>query len=391
MSPANLPANESDRLRDLYSTELLDTPHEKEFDDIVNLASDLCSMPISLISLVDTNRQWFKARVGLEVDQTGRDISFCSHAILQDDLFEVTDALQDNRFSDNPLVVEDPSIRYYAGVPLITSGGSKLGTLCVIDRVPRYLTEKQRFALKVLAENVIKIAELRIKNRHLNYLGQTQKRIISILAHDVRNPLASLKSVIEFRKTDILDEEEATHMMDTISLQLDSTIDMIANVVNWGEMQLKFDKFSFEDVALFDLVKTISGSEVLNNRAKHNIIVNDVDKELFVRTDRRVLEFILRNLMSNANKFTENGTISISAKKQGSYTIIEVCDTGVGMPQEKADQLFAGTENAITAGTKNEKGNGLGLLLVKEFIDRMKGTITVESKPGEGTCFRIVL
>ncbi|RYY34605.1 MAG: sensor histidine kinase [Sphingobacteriaceae bacterium] len=391
MGAATLPANENDRLKELYSTELLDTPHEQEFDDIVKLASNLCNMPISLISLVDTNRQWFKARIGLDVDETNRDISFCSHAILQDDIFEVADASQDDRFSENPLVTEAPSIRYYAGVPLVTSEGNKLGTLCVIDKVPRHLTEKQRFALKVLADNVIKIAELRIKNRHLNYLTQTQKRIISILAHDVRNPLASIKSVIEFRKSDLLDEVEASEMMDTISLQLDSTIDMIANVVNWGEMQLKFDKFSFESVMLHDLVKSISGSEALNAHAKCNKIINDVDKQLVVRTDRRVIEFILRNLMSNANKFTENGTITISAFKQGAFTIIEVKDTGVGMPQEKASQLFLGTGNTTTAGTKNEKGNGLGLLLVKEFIDRMGGSITAESKPGEGTCFRIVL
>ncbi|RYZ98175.1 MAG: GAF domain-containing protein, partial [Sphingobacteriaceae bacterium] len=227
MAAANIPANEESRLQDLYKTELLDTPHEKEFDDIVKLASDLCNMPISLISLVDANRQWFKARIGLDVDETDRDISFCSHAILQDDVFEVSDATLDTRFNENPLVTEDPSIRYYAGVPLVTSLGNRLGTLCVIDKIPRHLTEKQKFGLKVLADNVIKIAELRIKNKHLNYLTQTQKRIISILAHDVRNPLSSIKSVIEFRKTDMLDEEEASQMMDMVSLQLDSTIDMI--------------------------------------------------------------------------------------------------------------------------------------------------------------------
>jgi signal transduction histidine kinase len=391
MNVASLPVNEAGRLKDLYSTELLDTPHEQEFDDIVKLASDLCEVPISLISLVDANRQWFKARIGLDVDETNRDISFCSHAILQDEVFEVPDASLDLRFNDNPLVVEDPSIRYYAGVPLVTSGGNRLGTLCVIDRIPRHLTEKQRFGLKVLADNVIKIAELRIKNKHLNYLTQTQKRIISILAHDVRNPLSSIKSVIEFRKSDVLDEQEASQMMDMVSLQLDSTIDMIENVVNWGEMQLKFDKFSFESVKLHDLVGRIAGSETLNSHAKNNVVVNSVEKDLIIRTDRRVLEFILRNLLSNANKFTENGTITLSAKKEGAFTVIRIKDTGVGMAKEKAAELFNGTENITTAGTKNEKGNGLGLLLVKEFVDRMNGTIIAESAPAEGTCFKLVL
>ncbi|RCH54123.1 histidine kinase [Mucilaginibacter hurinus] len=390
MSAATIPTNEQTRLRDLYGTEMLDTPHEKEFDDIVKLASEICEMPISLISLVDANRQWFKARIGIDVDETDRDISFCSHAILQDNIFEVPDATQDNRFQDNPLVLEDPSIRYYAGVPLVTSQGNRLGTLCVIDRIPRHLNEKQKFGLKVLADNVIKIAELRIKNKHLNYLTQTQKRIISILAHDVRNPLSSIKSVIEFRKSDMLDEAEASQMMDMVSLQLDSTIDMIENVVNWGEMQLKFDKFNFENIDLHDLVARIAGSETLNTHAKQNAIINNINPDLRIRADRRIIEFILRNLMSNANKFTENGTITLSAENDGRYTKIKIKDTGVGMPEQKAAQLFSGTGNTTTAGTKNEKGNGLGLMLVKEFVDRIGGSISVTSKPGEGTCFEIV-
>ncbi|MEO6150544.1 MAG: GAF domain-containing sensor histidine kinase [Mucilaginibacter sp.] len=391
MNSAIIPDNEKNRLKDLYGTELLDTPHEQEFDDIVKLASEICEMPISLISLVDANRQWFKARIGIDVDETDRDISFCSHAILQDNIFEVPDASQDARFNDNPLVLNDPSIRYYAGVPLVTGSGNRLGTLCVIDKVPRMLTEKQKFGLKVLADNVIKIAELRIRNKHLNYLTQTQKRIISILAHDVRNPLASIKSVIEFRKSDMLDEAEAAQMMDMVSLQLDSTIDMIENVVNWGEMQLKFDKFSFEEFNMYQLVARIAGSETLNTYAKHNAIINNIDKELIMRSDKRVVEFILRNLLSNATKFTENGTITISAQKQGAYTAIQIKDTGVGMPAEKATQLFTGSGNTTTAGTKNEKGNGLGLMLVKEFVDRLGGTISAESKPGEGACFKVVI
>ncbi|RYG09890.1 MAG: GAF domain-containing sensor histidine kinase, partial [Chitinophagaceae bacterium] len=306
-------------------------------------------------------------------------------------LFEVPDATNDTRFSDNPFVVNDPSVRYYAGVPLVTSLGNRLGTLCVIDTVPRHLTEQQKFGLKVLADNVIKIAELRIKNKHLNYLTQTQKRIISILAHDVRNPLASIKSVIAFRKSDMLDEQEASEMMDMVSLQLDSTIDMIENVVDWGEMQLKFDKFNFEKVNLCDLVTHITGSETLNSHAKNNKIINSLNNDQVVFTDKRVLEFILRNLLSNANKFTENGTITLSAKKEGVYIIIEVRDTGVGISAEKVAKLFNHSESISTAGTKNEKGNGLGLMLVKEFIDRMGGSITLDSEPGKGTCFQIRL
>src|SRR5579872_6548525 len=173
------PPNEAPRLRDLIETELLDTPNEKEFDDIVKLVSEICQVPISLITLVDSSRQWFKAKHGINVNETDREISFCAHAILQDQLFEIKDTLDDERFFDNPLVIDDLKIRYYAGFPLTTSNGYRLGTLCVVDTVPRELTDSQKFALEVLSHNVMKIAELRIKNRQLNRMTETQKKMSS--------------------------------------------------------------------------------------------------------------------------------------------------------------------------------------------------------------------
>jgi hypothetical protein len=235
-----LPFNEANRLRDLAETELLDTPHESEFDDIVKLASNICNMPISLITLVDSSRQWFKAKVGLDVEETGRDVSFCGHAILQDKLFEVPDALDDERFYDNPLVTEDPSIRFYAGFPLITNSGSRLGTLCVIDRVPRKLTDDQIFALEVLSRNVIKIAELRQKNKHLNHLAETHKKMTSILAHDVRGPMVSIKSIIDYKKAGLFGEAEAEEMMNVALEQLSNTMQLVDDVVDWGQSQLKY-------------------------------------------------------------------------------------------------------------------------------------------------------
>src|ERR1700753_1779671 len=120
MISAPIPQNENARLQDLQQSGLLDSPQEEEFDEIVKFASDLCDMPISLISLVDANRQWFKAKIGLEDNETHRDFSFCAHAILQEDLFEVPDTLQDSRFYDNPYVLSNPEVRFYAGMPLVS-------------------------------------------------------------------------------------------------------------------------------------------------------------------------------------------------------------------------------------------------------------------------------
>ncbi|MEE3717483.1 GAF domain-containing protein [Tumidithrix elongata RA019] len=161
MIPAQEPANEILRLEALQQCRILDTPPEQAFDDITSLAAHLCQTPIALISLLDANRQWFKSRVGLDVTETPKCLGFCAHAILQQDVMIVPNALLDKRFADNPLVTGSPYIRFYAGAPLITSEGYALGSLCVIDRVPRQLSSDQIAALKMLARQVVHLLELR--------------------------------------------------------------------------------------------------------------------------------------------------------------------------------------------------------------------------------------
>ena len=180
--------NEKKRLKVLWQYEVLDTVPEEVFDDLTELAARICEAPIALISLVDEKRQWFKSKFGTGVNETSRDFSFCAHAITQPDLFIVPDATLDKRFAQNPLVTSEPKIRFYAGAPLVTPDGYALGTLCVIDKVPRELRLEQKEALSILAHHVVSQLELRRRSRELG---------------DVRGETARLKDELENTRAEL--------------------------------------------------------------------------------------------------------------------------------------------------------------------------------------------
>lgn len=159
--------NEEARLNALRRLEILDTPQDPAFDKLTSFAARFFKVPIALITFVDEDRQWFKSRYGLELNQTPHDVAFCSHAILEDETFVVPNATEDPRFCDNPLVLGDPNIRFYAGHPIISHEGYKLGTLCVIDNKPRQFSVEEQNKLSELANKVSVLLESRLKTlRH---------------------------------------------------------------------------------------------------------------------------------------------------------------------------------------------------------------------------------
>ena len=185
-----IPPDEKQRLRDLRRYAVLDTAPEESFDHLAQLAALICQTPIALISLVDSERQWFKAKVGISVNEMARDIAFCAHAILHRGLFEVNDARRDERFAANPLVAADPCIRFYAGETLVTPDDHAIGTLCVIDRVPRKLTPEQAEALRALAGQVMAQLELRRRLLETRSALQNSRREVK----ELRNRINLLES-----------------------------------------------------------------------------------------------------------------------------------------------------------------------------------------------------
>jgi signal transduction histidine kinase len=177
MQKAPLIVNEAERLKELESLHLLDTADDEALNNIVKMAASISGCPVSLISLIDSDRQWFKARVGTAVTETPRDISFCAHTIVHGEMLEVENTLLDERFHDNPLVAEDPSIRFYAGQPLITKNGFKIGTLCALDVVPRKLNPEQKNLMSLLAKQAMYLIENRLNDLKLQLLQNNIERV----------------------------------------------------------------------------------------------------------------------------------------------------------------------------------------------------------------------
>lgn len=180
------PADEAKRLKALERYRILDTAPERDYDDITELARFICKAPIAFLSFVAEARQWFKSRIGVEAEQTSRDVAFCAHTVLGQDMLVVPDALKDARFADGPLTNAEPFIRFYAGMPLVTPDGYSVGALCVVDRQPRELDEPERKALQALARQVVQLLELRrVSSELAGALSDisTLKRLLPICAY----------------------------------------------------------------------------------------------------------------------------------------------------------------------------------------------------------------
>lgn len=384
MTSAPLSFDEEKRLNALKRYQILDTETELEYEELVKLASELCEVPISLITLIDSNRQWFKARIGLDLPETPRTIAFCAHAILNDSLMTIEDATHDERFSDNPLVTDEPDIRFYAGMPLITPDGYKLGTLCVIDRKPRKLSPLQKRGLEVLANQVIKLLELRLKNRELKELVQLQSKMLSVISHDVRGPLNSLQVLLEFIGSETNPEEIKEVLEDALKL-ISNGRDLLENMLHWANSMHSGAGFSPTTFNLFELNNNLLDSFFVKAKSKNTEIKNLIPMDTSAFGDKQMILFVLRNLISNSLKFTENGVIELKAENQAGYLNISVKDTGCGIAEKDLPRLMQWDSRHTTKGTKNEKGSGVGLLLSREFVQQHKGTLSIESVYGEGT------
>ncbi len=389
--------NERERLKTLYALEILDSSVEdSEFDDIVKLASRITNAPMSLITLVDEHRQWFKAKVGVGDTETAREHSFCSEGIKHDtDFFEVKNALEDERFSSNPYVIGDPNVRYYGGVPLVYND-QKLGMLCVINPASG-LTDEQVQMLKLLRDHVIKLFDLRLKNKYLlmqhaeyEESEEVLKKMMGVISHDMRTPFVNVTQLIDALEDDLISDKEFRGFTTELKQSASSGLSLLEELLNWSKTMLSKEPAKPEFINLKALVETVAGQIQSNLTAKGNQLKISVP-EIAVLSHRGVVSFVVRNLLVNANKFTAKGSITIEAVENADEIGLSITDSGTGMPANTVEALNTGKVVCSIKGTANERGSGFGLVLVRDYLALIKGTLHIKSTEGKGSCFKINL
>lgn len=401
MLVAPLPKNEIARLSALRGLEILDTPEEEMFDEITRLASLICDAPISLVSLVDETRQWFKSHYGLEDRESPRSLAFCAHAILGDGPFVVPNAKEDIRFYNNPYVTDDPNVIFYAGIPLAVDEEIKLGTLCVIDSKPRVLNANQMQMLNLLAKQTIRLLQMRkaterleIEKRSAEKATAAKRDFIAAISHDIRNPLNSLLGMSEMiRETEL--NPAVLSYVDHIKNAGEVILHLVNDTIEISRLEenasvLKSEWFGL--YSCFHILDSFFTEETKRKKIGFHF-QNQVDQRIFLYSDKRKIEKVIWNLMANAVKFTNKGTVTCSVSLEtGTGEIanlhIEVKDTGPGISPEVKDRLFQKYNEFVPEGC-GISGSGLGLSIVKLSLEEMGGEVNVESKLGEGSSFQV--
>jgi len=384
--------NEIERIKILQEYQILDTLPEVTFDDITSLASTICNMPISLISLIDEDRQFFKSHHGVEINQTPIELSICKHAIESDgDAFEVIDLREDFRFKNNPLVTLDPKIVTYFGIPLKSIKGVAFGTLCVISQEKTVLNEQQKNALKVLSKQVINLLEL----RKSNFLLQTYQRKLEdyihetrdftyIAAHDLKAPVRGINSflkIIENKYESVWDEKDRKYLnviFDNIS-RMDKLILDLMDYANSTAFEISYEKVNTEI-----LVKDIFENLIKNlNVENAQLITNNLP---IINSSSLSLSLIFQNLINNALNYQSENTIpkiEISCFENKTNWFFEVKDNGIGIAEEYFETIFKPFKRLHTQS--EYPGSGLGLAACKKLVEKMNGDIKVESEIQTGT------
>jgi signal transduction histidine kinase len=392
---------DENRLAALHRYGILDTPVEADFDNLAALAAAICETPMSIINFIDQNRQWFKAAVGMGAREAPLDTAICTHAMLQQsDLMIIPDTLKDDRFAENPLCCGLDNLRFYAGAQLISPEGFVLGTVCVVDQVPRELSETQKQLLRTLAGQVINMLEVRKQAEIHRQIGakldaelSTRKEILGVVTHDLRSPLNSINLVAHLlddvgqaAEDDLTPAEMGRMLRDCVS-------DMQRLVADLSDFSMVEHGGLSMNLAKGDPREILAGAErrfclpAENAGIELKVVAGDLPESILA--DEQRITQAIGNLLFNAIKFTpRGGRVVVSAALQDQDLVFSVADTGCGIAEEKIPHVF---DRFWTEGDARHGGRGIGLTIARSIAKAHGGDLTVASKLGEGTTFSLLL
>lgn len=395
MISAPFPDNEQERLRRLKELDILDTLEEQAYDDLTHLAAQICDTPIALVSLIDNDRQWFKSHLGLEATETPRELAFCAHAILDDNVFIVEDSDKDERFKDNPLATEEPHVKFYAGAPLILDNNIHLGTLCVIDKKARHLSDEQIFSLEALARQVVGQLELRLKIKEMTHLDEAKDEFLAMVSHELRTPLTSIHGSLGLLANQAKQlPDDSFQLVDIAHRNTSRLLNIVNDILDLAKQEAgKFDI----NPQIVDLQQLAEQAVQLNQDycKQCNCQIKFEPRNstpIMINGDPDRLLQVLGNLISNAAKFTRpDDTIDISTEVRGNKAWLKITDHGSGLTEQQLGQLFEKFKQASTNGNHKLPGTGLGLIISKNIVELHQGEIGCESTPGVETTFFITI
>ena len=399
--PRGLPsdATEAARADALESLGVLDTEAEAMFDELTRLASEVCDTPMSAISLLDGDRQWFKSRVGIAESETPIEQSFCAHAVGQTDgSMVVEDATGDDRFRENPLVTGGEGIRAYIGFPLVTDDGVPLGAICAIDTRPRTFSPFQRRTLGTLARLATRQLELRRRvaslertTASLRSLYDQLDQFAYIISHDLKAPIRHQSSFAMLLEEDFGETlpERAKEYLGLIHASGEKAQGIITDLSEYlHTAQTAFG--GRHRVALAPLLREVVG---LVEPPESVTVALEVDEDLALQSNATALRHILLNLVSNAVKFSaragETAHVHVSGRYDDTELIVVVSDDGPGIAVNDAERVFElfgrGGDVGATAG------RGMGLSIARKLAENLGGEISLDSVLGEGATFTVRL
>lgn len=359
---ALLHPREDERLAALFACQILDTKPEDEFDDIVKLAATVCGTPASTITFVDSKRQWFKAATGMPSEVAPLELAICAHTLLSTELVEIPDTRLDLRTSDNPLCASEGGCRFYAGAPLLDAKGLPLGTLCVLGFVPQVLTEVQRHTLKVLAQHVVKLLELRIERRASEMLRFE-------VDHRVKNSLASLAALIRIEKRKAT-KEETMSALQIVSRQIE-----IAAAVH----EAMYRTESGTAISLKSLLEQV-GALIEESLPNHIALKIAVEDAMVPDVSASKIAIVVNEIITNATKHAfpvgQSGEINI-----------------VGQNKDNRAYVLTAQDNGVGDGASPNRANvGIGKRIMEAAVAHISGQlIQTDAKTGMGWQFSFPL